>query len=128
MPKLKLTRTQRRRMGKLADRVGRVTQGDRLFFERFPHRRHRVRIAGQAEIEQDLALTGSKRVMPPGKRLFMAVKYIAPGVRLRLLVVGPRDADTDLNEERARLVYEVVNNDKCREIEAQLREISEALG
>ena len=127
MPRPKLNPAQRRSMRNLVDRVGRVTQADRLFFERFPRRQHRVRIASQAEIEQDLALTGSEIVMPPGKRLFMAVKNITPGVRLRLLVVGPRDADTDLNEEQARLVYEVVNDDKYREIEAQLREVAEAL-
>jgi hypothetical protein len=114
-------------MRNLVDRVGRVTQTDRLFFERFPHRRHRVRIASQAEIEHDLALTGSRMMMPPGKQLFVAVKNIAPGVRLRLLVVGLRDADTDLNEGQAHLVYELANSDKCREVEAQLLDVAEAL-
>ena len=41
MSALRLTRAQRRLMQKLADHVDRVTQADRLFFERFPHRQHR---------------------------------------------------------------------------------------
>ena len=171
---VKLTRTQRRQVEKLAARIDKVTLAHARFFERFPHRQHRIRIASQAEIEQDRAFTGSEMALPWRKRLFVAVKNRAPGVGLRLFVVGPRDADTDLSEEQARLVYEAgsvpepvtaltavatlpttsrpasvasvirvcrigaglarplvsmtTDNNKCREIEAQLLELAEVLG
>ena len=44
---LNLDRAQRRQLQKLADRVDRVTQADRRFFERFPQRKHRVRKAAE---------------------------------------------------------------------------------
>ena len=44
-------RQQCRQMQKLADRVEKVTQADRRFFERFPQRQHRVRLASQAEMK-----------------------------------------------------------------------------
>jgi len=53
---IQLTRTQRRQMQKLADRVDRVTQADRLFFERRPERQHRVRLASHAETHRDAFL------------------------------------------------------------------------
>src|SRR4051794_9503329 len=128
MSAVQLTGDQHRALQTLAERVGRVTQADRLFFERFRHRQYRVRIASQAEIEQDLMLTGSERVLLPGERVFVAIKNVASGVRLRLLFVGPIDADTDLSEAHARLIFEEgTDSDKCREIEAQLRQLAEGL-
>ena len=35
----------------LARRVDRITRADRKFFERHPHRRHRVRAAGRGEFD-----------------------------------------------------------------------------
>ena len=81
-----INRVQRRKMKKLADRVDRVTQADRLFFERFPHRQHRVRLASQAEIEQEESLRGVVLWVDPGCRIFTAVRNVPPGFRLRLLM------------------------------------------
>lgn len=119
------TRTQRRQLQKLADRVDRVTQSDRRFFERFPNRQHRVRLASQAEIEQNTVLIGAEMVLPPWQQHFVAVKNVAPGMRMRLTVVGPTDAETDLDEETARIIYEIVNNDQARKVEAQMRMAAE---
>jgi len=47
MSNIQLARAQRRQMQKLGEKVDRITQADRKFFERFPHRQHRVRIAGK---------------------------------------------------------------------------------
>ena len=58
MSTIQLTRAQRRQMQKLANQVDRVTQADRLFFERFPNRMHRVRLASRAEIEQRELIDG----------------------------------------------------------------------
>jgi hypothetical protein len=69
---MNLSRTQRRQMQKLADRVDRVTQADRLFFERFPARQHRVRPASQAEIAQQELLEGHPLAVPFGCRVYGA--------------------------------------------------------
>ena len=53
-----MSKSQRRQLQKLADKIDRITQADRRFFERFPYRKFRVRIAGQAEIEQQKILDG----------------------------------------------------------------------
>jgi hypothetical protein len=125
MSTIQLNRTQRRLMKKLAERVDRVTQADRLFFERFPNRQHRVRLASQAEIEQNAVLTGSgDMILSPGQQHYVAVKNVAPGHRMRLSVVGPINAETDLNEDEARRIYEVVNNFQSCAIEAELRKLA----
>lgn len=40
-----VSRSRRRQLRKQAGRADRITQGDRRFFERFPHRQHRVRLS-----------------------------------------------------------------------------------
>ena len=97
---IKLSRAQRRQMQKLADKVDRVTQADRLFFERFPHRQHRIRIASAAEIEQQTIIDGEPPWVPPGYHLFAIIRNISPGCRLRLFAPGPPSVDTDAPEDR----------------------------
>ena len=109
-------RNQRRQMQKLADRVGRVTQADRLFFERRPDRKHRVRLASQAEIGHQELLAGGPLAIPPGCCIFTLVRNIAPGVRLRLFTAAPEGAETDLSEDIARAIFEA----------AQMRAAAEA--
>ena len=46
MTEIRPSRAQRRQLQKLADKIDRITQADRRFFERFPYRKFRVRIAG----------------------------------------------------------------------------------
>ena len=126
MSTIQLTRTQRRQMQKLADRVDRVTQADRLFFERFPHRMHRVRLASQAEIEQREILESAVLWNPPGCRIFAVVRNIAPGVRLRLMVRGLEGAETDLSEQMATAIFEGSATSLTWAIEAQMRKAAEA--
>jgi len=123
---IQLTRTQRRQMQKLTDRVGRVTQADRLFFERFPHRMHRVRLASQAEIEQQEMLESAVLWNPPGCRVFAVVRNIAPGVRLRLMVRGLEGAETDLSEQMAAAIFEGSATPHTWVVEAQMRKAAEA--
>ena len=106
MSALRLTRAQRRLMQKLADRVDRVTQADCLFFERFPHRQHRVRLTSRAEIEQQELLDGRSMTIPPSYRWFTAVHNIAPGYHLCLFVPYFEGAETDLDEATARKVFD----------------------
>ena len=114
-------RAQRRQMQKLADKIDKVTQADRRFFERFSHRQHRVRLASLVEIEQQELLEGSKLWVPPGCRIFAVVRNIAPGVRFRFMIRGVEGAETDLSEEMAAAIYEDSATPQSREIEAQMR-------
>lgn len=116
-----MTRNQRRQLQKLAERVDRVVESDHRFFERFPDRQHRVRLASQAEIETNAIIEGDKITVAPDRQIYLAVKSVGPRTNLRLIIVGPRDADTDLPEDLAQALYELVNCDKAREIEAQVR-------
>jgi hypothetical protein len=114
-------RAQRRLMQKLADRVDRVTQADRLFFERFPHRQHRVRLTSGAEIEEQVLLYGRSMTIRPGYPWFTAVHKIAPGYHLCLFVLNFEGAETDLDEAIARRVFEWWLKKTDRYIEARLR-------
>jgi hypothetical protein len=123
---IQLTPVQQRQMKKLAERVDRVSQADRRFFERFPHRKHRVRLASQAEIGQNEILQGETVWLPPGYRWFTVVRNVAPGARLRLFVRYLEDAETDLDEATAREIFELASTEQTRKIEAGLRTAIEA--
>jgi hypothetical protein len=126
MSTIQLNRTQRRQLQKLADRVDRVTQADRLFFERFPYRIHRVRLASPAEIEQQELLEGAALWAPPPCRIFAVVRNIAPGVRLRLMVRGVEGAETDLTEEMASAIFRDSATPQTWAVEAQMRKAAGA--
>jgi hypothetical protein len=118
-----LTKAERRRMAQLGEMVDRVTQADRRFFERFPDRTHRLRLASPAEIEQYDIIEG-KAWMPPGFRMYVAVKKIASDARMRSFVRGLADWETDVPEATARAVWEAVSNPHRDMIEAKLQKAS----
>ena len=64
-------------------RSPRIAFSDRRFFERFPHRQHRVRLASREEIDHwgELLLKGFE--------LYTAVRTVAPGARLRVFLPAP---------------------------------------
>jgi hypothetical protein len=126
MSTIQLTHAQRREMRKLAERVDRVAQADARFFERFPNRKHRVRLASQAELGQYKIIDGGPVFLPPGCRFFVVVRNVVPGARLRLFVRGLEFSETDLSEEMALAVFESAATDQTREIEAELRRALEA--
>ncbi len=104
-----LTRTDRRRVKTLSAVVGRVTDGDARFFERFPERRHRVRLASAAEVETDAILKGEPGISTEsGSQWVTIVKQLGPGVRLRAVErsIGRDGNDFDLSEEMARWAYD----------------------
>jgi hypothetical protein len=124
-----LSRAQHRQMKKLAARVDKITDADRKFFERFPHRQHRVRLAGRAEVEQDATLTGeSPRRLPPDLSRYGIVKNIAPGVRLRLIVIGHEGWDTDASEQAARERFEAARTSQISQIEQEMIELARNFG
>ena len=100
-----LSRAQRRQMKQLAARVDKITDADRKFFERFPHRQHRVRLAGRAEIEQNALMTGEDS-SAPGRSYYVIVKNVASGARLRAMVIGDEGWDIDVSEQQARERFE----------------------
>jgi hypothetical protein len=123
----KLNRAQRRLMKKLADRIDLIAEADRQYFERFPHRKHRVRVAGRAEIEQ-AKLTGADMSLPPGKQNYSVVRYLTPDTCLRMSVVGPVDADPELfSEEEARGIFERNETDEVRMIQEDLLKMAGVL-
>src|SRR6478672_10200923 len=125
MSTIKLTRARRRRMKKLADRVDRITQGDRRFFERFPHRQHRVRLASEAELQQRELLEGAPLAIPPGFKVFVVIRNVSPGARMRLFLPAPEGRETDVSEVTARAIFEAVATPYTWEVEADMRRLAE---
>jgi hypothetical protein len=124
----KLSRAQRRLMQELVDRIDLISEADRKYFERFPQRRHRVRVAGRVEIEGDEIIRGRAMRVPPGRQLYTAVRSARPGLRLRIMFHGPEDADPELfSEVKARAIYALHETEEHRVIEAQMIEWFEAL-
>lgn len=104
-PTPSLTAGQRRQMRKIADRVEQMTQADRRFFERFPTRQHRVRLASQAEIDERRILEELPPI-PDGLRFFIVVRQVASCIRMRALVVAPEDNETDIPEAQCRAIFQ----------------------
>ena len=119
-----MSKSQRRQLRKLADKVGRITQADRRFFERRPDRQHRIRLTSQAEIDQQALLDRKPPWIPQGFRLFTVVRNVAPGYRMRLFVRSPEGAETDLDESTCRQVFECAATPKVWEIEADTRRMA----
>ena len=114
MRTLNLTRAQRRRLRKLADPLRRITQGDLNWFARFPDRRHRVREADIAEIEQ-AELTGTGITLNPGNQHYRAVRYLPPDTFVSRAVGAPADVDPEsLDEEMARAIFKHAAPDEPR--------------
>jgi hypothetical protein len=118
---MKLTRTQQRQIDKLARHVERVTDTDRVFFEQHPDRKHRVRHASEVEIAELEITYGEVITSPPGHRYFVIVRNVAPGHRVELVVENAEDAETDVPEEVARVIFDTFATPEVREIEAAVR-------
>jgi hypothetical protein len=117
----RLNRKQKLLLKKLDDQIDRITQADRAFFKRRPDRVHRVRLASQAEIKQEELMVGGTMIVPAGYSAFIAVRNVAPGIRLRVMTLAPEGAETDLPEEMARLIFEKAAPQQLQEMEADLR-------
>lgn len=97
-PSEKFTRQWRRALERLTPKIDRVTAADRKFFERHPDRSHRLRLAAEAEAE--IAQLGAEETLPAGIRWFVAVRQVAPGMRLRAF-----GAETDADEATCAEVF-----------------------
>ena len=117
----KYTRAERRQIERLGELVREVTETDRQFFERFPRRRHRVRVASEVEISQIEIVEGKPATVPNGCRVFTAVRNVGPGMRLRAFVYATEGAETDLDEANARSIFEAAAPPQVWEIEDEMR-------
>jgi hypothetical protein len=116
-------------MKKLAARVDKITDTDRKFFERFPHRQHRVRVAGRAEIEQNALIVGEDiQRRSPGCNYYVIVKNLAPGTRLRMIVAADEDWDTELSEREARERFDVRRTPQVSQVERDMLKLSDRCG
>jgi hypothetical protein len=112
-------REQQRRLRELQKLVDKATESDRLYFERYPQRRHRVRLSHRAEIDQNELLGGEPLPVPPGFRWFTVVRNVCPGARLRVFTLNREDAEVDLDEPTCREIYQWLETSFMREVEAK---------
>jgi hypothetical protein len=92
MPPPELTRAQQRRMRELADAIDRIAHGDLNYFAQFPRRRHRVREADSAEIEQAELIGGGITLSPGNQHYRRAVRSLTANACISVPVGGPADA------------------------------------
>lgn len=122
-----ITRAQRRAIKKLSNEVDRTIEGDRRFFERHASRSYRIRLASSAEMVS-LAQLEPVRELDLGDRWFVAVRQVAPGMRLRAYFTGPAENETDAPEEWCRWFYERVKPPGGCAIERKLEEAAAKRG
>ena len=110
------------------NKVDRITKGDRAFFERFPHRQYRVRLAGQPEIEQYPGIVDEKACRRrTHTRSTSPCATSNPGARLRqFLAWRLKGLETDLSETTARGIFETAATPWIREVEADMRRMAGA--
>lgn len=101
----RMGRAERRRFKALTETVDRITKADRAFFERFPHRAHRLRLMSAAEREQLSMINGNSGWSPSGQVWAVAVKRV-PGGRVRAYLTVPAGADLDVNEDFCRAAFD----------------------
>jgi hypothetical protein len=119
---VKLTPDQRRQIEKLAPHIDRAADTDIDFFKKHPDRKHRVRLASEAEIAEAEIVEGKLLQGPEGYRWFAIVRKL-PGCRLRVFVAAPAWAQVglDVPEDVAAAVFQGAAPSGVREIEAALQ-------
>src|SRR5262245_28917144 len=117
-----MSRAERRRARKNAERIDRIAAMDRRFFQRFPGRKHRLRLAGVAEVEQQVLVCGL--VLDPDRELHVVVKSLTPGNRVKLYVQLPKGFDTDQPEREVAGFWDAAaeHYPEIKKLEAVMRE------
>lgn len=107
------SRTLERRMRCALHQSEPMVEADRRFFERWPERQHRLRLAHKSEVEAHAAAgtRGGARSTDRQDRVCVAVRKISALTRLRALLLLPaalcRSLDS-LSESECRRLYETV--------------------
>lgn len=113
--------------GSVAESVDRVTEADRRWFERRPHRSHRIRLMARSEGVQRAAVLDRDRLPEPpeGYELAVVVRRLAPGFRVRVNLYTAVGADLDgASETECRRLFEFVAGAEGRVLEAALRDLN----
>lgn len=104
-----------RRLDELSAANDRMSQADKKFFERFPDRRHRVRLAHKAEVEAGAVVNGMNPTRLPSEfKHFVAVKFLSPDCRMRLGFIGLEGSETDVSEAVAAAIFEAAKSEQPR--------------
>jgi hypothetical protein len=104
-----------RRLDELSAANDRMSQADKKFFERFPGRRHRVRLAHKAEVEAGAVVNGMNPTRLPSEfKHFVAVKLLSPDCRMRLGFIGLEGSETDVSETIAAAIFEAAKSEQPR--------------
>jgi hypothetical protein len=119
-----MSRQHQRRLQRLADKVDRVLESDRRFFDRHKSRSHRIRRLSPVEKEMAEAVYGPG-VFPwaPNHAWFTVVRQVEPGIRFRVFVRNCDDAEVDVPEDVAKSIYEEASHSspQVEEIERRIR-------
>jgi hypothetical protein len=92
----------RRKLEHLARLNEPVAEADRRYFERFPQRRHRFRLASREEIAAMQAMDG----LPRGcTHYYFVIRQLEPGVRMKFAVGARRPLDLDMTERDAAELF-----------------------
>ncbi|KQS85266.1 hypothetical protein ASG32_18615 [Methylobacterium sp. Leaf361] len=128
---LQLNRWQRRKMKRLTEEADSAVEGDRRFFDRHHARTYRLRLASQAERQQIELIQGGSLNLTPDQAAFVVMKQLAPGVRLKATVIGPRESiGEDFTDAEAGSVFEGYADihPEMRQREAMMRAVYVRLG
>ena len=101
-------RAQRRhRIGAmLSGGLDRALEIDRRYFERFPKRRHRVRLASRSEVEGLTVAYGAKATqLDPSERWYAVVRWLADGAWLKVFIPNRAGEEADVPELWAATLY-----------------------
>ncbi|MCJ2116558.1 hypothetical protein MKK65_08185, partial [Methylobacterium sp. J-001] len=107
MSTMSLSRRQRRQMKRLGEEADRAVEGDRRYFDRWPHRTYRIRLISSAERKQLEIFQGHPIRPTPDQAVFTVMKQLAPGVRMRATVIGPHESiGEELTDAEVCRIYE----------------------
>ena len=127
-----MSRAHSRRLGVLEDKsAGRDMESDRRFYERHPHRRHRIRRATRTEVEAMASVHGVEATaLLPGDRWFVVTRLVAPGGWVKLFTVNKAGSDTDVTEDLAAGLFDYLSdrNGGTRDLETTIRMLAAARG
>jgi hypothetical protein len=100
------TPIEQRQLEKLTPHIDCAAENDRAFFERHPHRKHRVRFTTDAEIARFEIACNDVLQPPHGFHWFTLVRNDAEALR-QIFTVNRGDAATglDVPEDQAELVF-----------------------
>lgn len=115
-----------------AAEMDKVCEDDRRFFLLHKDRSHRVRLASSAEITRWEVMAGESAVGPGMYPwLFVLVRQLAPGARMRTYVHGAVEmAGQDIGEAAARGLWDIAaeHNPSIRANEAELHAMLRSMG